>query len=152
MGERDLHRPVTSQRESGIREALSQAQKLLGDLTSSPQLGPKRMVGPESPENFRDIGRLADLLAQLSGSCVHVSHFRSRIALGRNQWHSQRELKAEFLLGAIGSLGQSFNQFQSSAREYHRLPIRESPDGVVSSLLQILRCPSEVSAALKVHR
>src|SRR5258705_4746448 len=55
MQEDDLHSPVASHRESGVREALRQAQKFLGDLAGNSELRPQCMICPEPPENFSHI-------------------------------------------------------------------------------------------------
>src|SRR5262249_10112523 len=57
---------------------------------------------PKPPEYPRDFRRFAQLLTQFARPHVYAAYISRRIALDRNQWHTQSELQTELLLDALG--------------------------------------------------
>src|SRR5215468_7682032 len=104
--EGDLQCPMTEHREPGVGQALGESQKFFSDLAGRSELGPHHIECPQAPEYLRDFRRLAQLPTKLSGTFVGAANISSRITLGRNHWNPESELKAEFLPGALGSVGQ----------------------------------------------
>src|SRR5690349_2835223 len=109
------------------------------------------MKGPEPPENFRHVRRIAQLLIQLAGPQVHGADIRRRVALGRDQRHPKSELQGELLPGALRRVRQLREQLQAPPRERDGTPIVKSADVVLRSLLKVLYGPLVVTSPLKVH-
>ena len=77
------------------------------------------------------------LPAQLSRPGVGCFHFRGRMAFGEYQRHAQGSLQREFLLGALGRIRQSCEQFQSFREMTDRFHIGRTLHGALSCLLPV---------------
>ena len=66
----------------------------------------------EALERLEVLRCLAQLLAEVVGPTVHLTHFRSRRALGSDEQFPQAELQREFALRPRGALREGQQQRQ----------------------------------------
>ena len=102
--------PVGFQEESGVLRALGQAQELLRQLARRLQLAPHQIKRPQPKEHREELRGLPDLLAQLPGAGVGLLPLPGGKAFGGHQRRAQSEVQREFLLGALGGVGQGLEQ------------------------------------------
>ena len=72
--------------------------ELLGQLTGGVQLGLDQVKALQALERLEVLRRLAQLVAEVVGPAVYLTHFRSRRALGDDEQFPQAELQREFAL------------------------------------------------------
>src|SRR6476659_6389909 len=92
MQEGGFQCPVPAQRESWIRQPLRQTQEFLGDVARSLELCAQSVKRPQTPENFRNVGRVAQLLIKFSCLCVNSPAIRRSVTLDRDQRHTECEM------------------------------------------------------------
>ena len=71
--------------------------------------------------------------------------------MGRDTEGAQGQLQGEFLLNALGRIGQSLEQLQACGEMIDRFGVSVALDGALSGLLPIPDRPRIVPPPLKVH-
>ena len=92
---------------------MRQAGELLGQLAGSVQLGLDQVKSLQALERPEVLRRLAQLVAEVVGPAVYLTHFRSRRALGDDEQFPQAELQCEFVFGPLGTVRQRCEERQS---------------------------------------
>ena len=126
VGERDLHRPVASQGNAGVRKALGEPQELGGDLEGRRQFRLQGMKDPESPEHLRDLRRVTQPLAERSGFQVRLADVRRGVPFARNQRYAQRDVQRELLPGALGACPAVWRAIPARGARARRPPGRRT--------------------------
>ena len=124
----ERHRPfghMALAHEDGVVLALRQVEELLAQRAREAQLALGAMKPMEAMEHLEALQRLPHLVAQRLGSGVDLAHFWSRHAVRRDELLPQHEQQCEFVVGALGAVGE--------CRE-ERQPFGDGGDGVVMGM------------------
>jgi len=102
--------PVGHQEGGWVVLMLGQAKALRCQLSCDVYLPPYQITLPQAKQYVEELRRFADLLAEFSRSGIGLLYFGCSHALGRHQRWAKRDLHNEFLLEALGHIGQSLEQ------------------------------------------
>src|SRR5215204_1741841 len=110
------------------------------------------MEGPQTPEDFGNVRRVAQLFIKIT--CLHVNgaHMRRAVTLDRYQRNAEGEMQAQRFSSSLAIGRKLLDQLDSMTRKIDCFLISKTPDRIVRSFFKVTRCTFVVAAALKMHR
>src|SRR5262249_5277494 len=99
-----------------VLDALCELEALLAQLQRRLMFSADDIKYPQVVQDQEMFWRLAELLAQLTGTRVGLADFRVSVALGRHQCWSLGGQQVELALGALWGVWERGEQFEATLR------------------------------------